>query len=413
MKDIDGLSLESLAKKYGTPVFVISAETLRKNVRDFKNGFAEKYPKVEVAYAYKANYIPDVLKILHSEGAWAEVASGFEYDAARRMGVRGSSIVFNGPFKTKEQLKKAAEENVLVNADNTDELGLLEEIAKEINSVIDVGIRISADVGISQITDRFGFNLENGEALEAVMRCSDRGLLNVVCLHIHLTSYIVEPGASGQYVPARNIRLIWPKDPEMYNSASRKISKFAKKISTELGIRVKCIDLGGGFPSTDNLEPYVDNVTSPLLSVFGDEPPILILEPGRALVKNAVSLVTSVTGVKELPSGKRTVTVDGGINILPTSLWTLQEVNAFAGSEGELINTVVYGPLCLQTDIIAKKNLPVLKRGDKVVVENVGAYNIPQSCSFIFPRPAVLMIEDGSARVIKQAETIDDLIGPE
>ena len=409
MKEIEGISIDSLTGKYGSPVFVVSADTLRNNIRSFKNKFSTKYPKVELAYAYKANCISEILKVIHGEGAWAEAASGFEYDIARRLGVKGSRIVFNGPYKTKEQLQRAVDEGALINADNTEELELLEEIASELSSTIDIGIRVNADVGINQVIDRFGFNLESGEAMEAVRLCTDKGVLNLVCLHIHLTSYIVEPEGGEHYIPAQKIKLIWPKSSEMYKAASGKIAGFAESIRAELGINIKFLDMGGGFPSIDQLDPYIENVTEPIRAVFGDDLPVLILEPGRAIVKNAVSLITTVIGAKQFPNGQRAVTVDGGVNLLPTSHWSLQDVKTKSTPDTDLMETIVYGPLCLQTDIIAKSNLPELKRGDKIVIENVGAYDIPQSSSFIFPRPAVVMIENGEEKVIRRSETIEDI----
>src|ERR1700730_1953304 len=128
MKEIDGISIDKLVKVYGSPIFVVSAKTLRDNLKTFREDFSKRYPKVEVAYSYKTNCLLGVLSIIHKDGAWADVASGFEYDLARALGVPGKSIVFNGPYKKKEELKRAAKEGALINVDHTDELNMLEEI---------------------------------------------------------------------------------------------------------------------------------------------------------------------------------------------------------------------------------------------------------------------------------------------
>ena len=109
MKKIDGVSVEKLVSEYGSPLFIVYAKTIRDNLKRFRSEFSTKYPKVEVAYSYKANCLSGVLDIIHNEGAWAEVASGFEYELARKMEVPGESIVFNGPYKRKEELKKAGQ----------------------------------------------------------------------------------------------------------------------------------------------------------------------------------------------------------------------------------------------------------------------------------------------------------------
>ncbi|KAB2833773.1 MAG: diaminopimelate decarboxylase, partial [Candidatus Dadabacteria bacterium] len=155
---------------------------------------------------------------------------------------------------------------------------------------------------------------------------------------------------------------------------------------------------------------YVSAVTEPILGACGgEEPPLLILEPGRAIVSDAAHLITTVIAVKELRGGVRAAVVDAGINILPTSFWRFQDIECAEERGGDLRDTIIYGPLCLQTDIIGKCPLPDLRAGDRLVVKNVGAYNIPQSSTFIFPRPPIVLVEEGKPRIIKRAETLDDI----
>lgn len=409
MKKLHGHDINELAETYGSPLFVASAETIRENLRTFRSGFTAKYPKVEVAYSYKVNYLPNILDIIHSEGAWAEVASGFEYEIAKKSGVPGSKIVFNGPYKSARECETAVRDGALTIADHTEELRMLEKIASKLGRPIDIGIRINTDVGIDQMPDRFGFNIGSGEAGRAAKQCVDTKLLNIVCLHIHLTSYIIEPD-NLRGVPAKSIKLIWPKGARPYAEASEKMAAFAREISERHGIDIKYLDLGGGFPAVDALTPYVDAVTSPILNAYkGRETPLLILEPGRAIVGNSVHLISTVVSVKVLPNAQRAIIIDSGINILPTSFWRYQDIEIHPGAKGVLHDTIVYGPLCLQTDIVHRGMLPEVSAGDKIVIKNVGAYNIPQSGTFIFPRPAVVMIDRGKAQLIRRAETVDDI----
>lgn len=424
MKRLYGHDIDELAGTYGSPLFVASAEVIRDNVRVFRAALEAKYPNVEVAYSYKVNYLPGMLEIIHAQGAWAEVASGFEYEIAKKSGVEESKIVFNGPFKLARELETAVSGGALVIADHTEELRHLETIASKLRRPIDIGIRINTDVGIEQMLDRFGFNLESGEAARTVKRCADTNLLNIVCLHIHLTSYIIEPGDLDG-VPAKSINLIWPKDARAYAEASEKIAKFALEISGRHGVDIKYLDLGGGFPAVSGITPYADALTSPILEAYKDsEKPVLILEPGRAIVANSVQLISTVVAVKDFPGGRKGVVIDSGINILPTSFWRYQDIEIEpgviepgiiktgvikAGANGELQDTTVYGPLCLQTDIVYRGMLPEVSAGDKIVIKNVGAYNIPQSSTFIFPQPAVVMIDREEVKIIRRAETADDV----
>ena len=410
MNKIDGVSIDDLASEFGSPAFVASASVIKHNCRAWRAAFSSVYPNIEVAYSYKVNSVPAILGIIHGEGLWAEAASGFEYEIARRMGVPGSSIVLNGPYKKKEELGKAVKEGALINADHMEEIELLEEIAREEGGPIDIGIRVSMETGIDQMPDRFGFNIESGEAERAAERASRDKLIRVTGLHVHLTSYIVEPHEEGG-MPAKHVRLIWPKDPRAYRKAAEEMTRFSKEMERRFGFRIKYIDMGGGFPAVDSIAPYVEVVTGPILAGFGkDGPPLLILEPGRAIVSDAVHLVTTVVAVKELRGGVRAVVVDSGINILPTSFWRFQDIECAEERGGGLREATVYGPLCLQTDIIGKCKLPDLKAGDRLVVKNVGAYNIPQSSTFIFPRPPIVIIEEGKPRIIRKGETLDDVL---
>lgn len=410
MKKIDGFSIGDLVKKFGSPLFIVSGAAVKNNYRAFRAAFSGSYPEVRIAYSYKVNYIPAILEIIHGEGAWAEVASGFEYDLARKLGVPGRSIVFNGPHKKKEELSKALSEGALINADHLDEIKLLEKIAREEGRPVDIGIRVNMNVGIEQFPDRFGFNLESGEAAQIIKRSLRKRLIRIIGLHVHLTSYIVKPYGKGDS-PAKSIKLIWPKDSRAYRRAAKKIAGFSKEIKEGFGIDMKYLDMGGGFPAVDSLSPYVAAVTEPILKGFGNEDlPSLILEPGRAIVSRAVHLVTTVVAAKELTGGNSAVIVDSGINLLPTSFWKFQEIECLTKSGKDLKETTVYGPLCLQTDIIGRCLLPGLRAGDRLLIKNVGAYNIPQSSSFIFPLPPILLIDDGRLRLVRRAETVEDVL---
>ncbi|MEQ9619512.1 MAG: alanine racemase [Deltaproteobacteria bacterium] len=410
MKQVREYNIHDLVQRYGSPLFVASADVIRKNLSTFRAEFSDKYPRVEIAYSYKVNYLPGILDIIHRDGTWAEVASGFEYELARKLRVSGSSIVFNGPYKRKKELEKALNEGALINVDHYHELKTLEGIASERKKPVNIGIRINTDVGIDQLPDRFGFNLESGEAAQILRECSQQNLLRVTGLHIHLTSYIIKPDGENS-APAKNIKLIWPKEAEAYKRAAKEAVRFAKEARERYNAEIQYLDMGGGFPAVDSLSPYAEAVAEPVLDGFKQsELPILILEPGRAIVSNAVDLISTVVAVKDIPTGGRAVVIDSGINLLPTSFWKYQDIEFVSEPKGELKETTVYGPLCLQTDIICRANLPELSPGDRLVIKNVGAYNIPQSSAFIFPRPPVVLVGDGKARIIRRAETAEDAL---
>jgi diaminopimelate decarboxylase len=413
MVNTEGVSLQKLVDDFGSPLFIVSAKGIRDNLKGFRSAFSARYPKVEVAYSYKANCLSGVLRILHNEGAWAEVASGFEYELARSIGASGKSIVFNGPYKKKEELEKAIEDGALINIDNESELKLLEEIASKFQNPIEAGIRLNTDVGIKQLPDRFGFNIESGRALEAVSYCTRKTPIRIVGVHIHLTSYIISHEVLNSQAPSKSIEIIWPKDSGFYRQASHKVADFAEEIRKRVGLNLKYIDMGGGYPAVDSIASYADAIAGPILRVFDQDEPLLILEPGRAIVNDAVQMITTVVGVNEAMDGISSIVVDAGINTVPTSSWKFQQIEPLDKSRRNLKQTIVYGPLCLQTDILGITELPDLNVGDRLLLRNVGAYNIPQSSSFIFPRPSIVLVDKNKVTVLRHSETIKEILSRE
>ena len=213
-------------------------------------------------------------------------------------------------------------------------------------------------------------------------------------------------------------------DPNVYNNAVAKLSDFAKK-AKELDFVVEYIDVGGGFASKNSLhnqyapgdetnpsfDDYAEMVTSALLEADfpTDNLPTLILETGRALVDEAGYLATKVVTNKRLPSGLKTTVIDAGVNVLFTSFWYKHNVTPVDDYHGTLEETVLYGPLCMNIDVVRPTVLlPPLSPGDAVIIHPVGAYNVTQWMQFIRMRPAIVLIgENGNVCKIRDAETID------
>lgn len=416
MRELEGLSPQALLERFGSPLFVVSAASLSHNYRSFREAFAARYRAVRVAYACKANGLAAVLDLLRQEGAWLEVVSGFEYDLGRAVGFPGSHIVFNGPYKDEGELRRAAQEGALINLDHEGEILLLEGLAQELGRRLPVGLRLNLRVGLRQAPDRFGFSLESGEAMAAARRIVAGGRLELAGLHVHLTSYILSPQADGERALASRVRLLYPKGPQLYRRAAAKLVALAKRLQREMGVKLNYLDLGGGYPSPGGLAPYVAAVTEPLEQGPwpAQERPLLILEPGRALVANAVYLLARVVATKELGHGRWGVTVDAGTNLLPTALWRWPAFQLVTACEGPLRETVLYGPLCLQTDVLSPPTpLPPVQAGDIVLFKEVGAYTLANAAPFTRLRPAVVLVEAGEARLVRRAEALADLLGLE
>ncbi len=404
-KEIDGIPVKDLVSRFGSPLFVFSEKTVRQHFRNALRSFTVRYPRVRFAWSYKTNYLDAICRIFHQEGSWAEVVSEHEYEMAKRNGMSGDKIIYNGPYKPEFALRSAIKEGVRIHVDHYDELYTLENIAEDLGRPVDIGIRINMDTGIYPSWDRFGFNLDNGDAMNAARRIRASGKLRLAGLHSHIGTFVTEPSA--------------------YKNETAKLVSFATAIEKDLGFPISYIDVGGGFASKNTLheqyapgvdtnpsiDAYADAITSSMLEAgfSPDRMPLLILETGRALIDEAGYLITSVIGNKRLPNGTRTIIVDAGTNILFTAFWYKHDIMPTEENAGMFEETAIYGPLCMNIDVIRPSiRFPAVELGDPLVIYPVGAYNVTQWMQFIRMRPAVVLVgENGGVDIIRMPETID------
>lgn len=408
---IDGVSIDDLVARYGSPLFVFSERTLIERYRELHDAFSRRWPKVRIAWSYKTNYLSGICKTFHGEGAWAEVVSPYEWEKAVHLGVSPDHIHWNGPFKPEDALEKALLGGTMVHIDHFDELASIERIAARRGIRPKVAIRINLSTDTVQGWSRFGFNLESGQARDAALRIAANDKMELVGLHCHLGTFI--------------------QDVEAYRQAAHKLAQFANELRAAHGTRIQFIDVGGGFASQNTLkaqylpseqatppfsryaEAIVDGLSA--LDAPPSELPTLVLETGRALVDEAGYLVTSVIANKRLPDGRRGVVVDAGVNVLFTAFWYRHDVVPTRELRGLPEPTVLFGPLCMNIDEVRETmQLPQLSVGDRLVLKNVGAYNVTQWMQFITYRPAVVMIgRNGQHSLLRRAESLEDLLSLE
>ncbi|WP_163322395.1 alanine racemase [Draconibacterium mangrovi] len=405
--DIDGIPVEMIMEEYGSPVFVLSEKTMRNTFAQAKQAFETRYPKVQFAWSYKTNYLDAVCSIFHDQGAWAEVVSAFEFQKALSLGVNGSNILFNGPEKSEEDLKLAIEHNACIHIDHFDELYLLIKVTRELDKKARVAIRINLDAGIYPIWDRFGFNYENGEAWNAINRIMLAEKLDLIGLHTHIGTYIMSANA--------------------YAVAASKLANLYMATHRKFDYWLKYIDLGGGFASKNTLkgaympgtetcpsfDEYAEAISNALISseIPHENLPVLFLETGRALIDDAGYLLTTVLANKRSTTGRRTMVIDAGVNLLFTSFWYNLGVYPTRQLSSHLEESTIYGPLCMNIDVIRDAiNFPQVKTGEKLVIERVGAYNMTQWMQFITFRPNVVMIDlERKMHIVRKKENLDTL----
>ncbi|MCU0364027.1 MAG: alanine racemase [Bacteroidales bacterium] len=408
---IDNNPVPELIKQFGSPLFVISEKTLRETYAIEKRAFQTRYPRIQLAWSYKTNYLDAVCRVFHQEGSWAEVVSGFEYDKALGNNVPGSQIIFNGPYKTEEELRKAIGNDSFIHIDHFDELYAIISIAQNSDKKPKVAIRVNMDTGVYPMWDRFGFNYENGEAWDALNRISLDNNLELVGLHTHIGTYMLSTDA--------------------YKTAMTKLADLAARVEKKHNKSLKYIDIGGGFASGNTLkgayyqgrdivpgfDEYAEAITSALINseLNPSKLPLLILETGRALVDDAGFLLGTVIANKRLSDGRRSTIVDTGVNILFTSFWYEHEIHPAKSTSDHLEETTLYGPLCMNIDVIREAvAFPLLRKGDNFVIKRVGAYNMTQWMQFITYRPNIVLIDmEGKAHLVREAENLDSVRGNE
>lgn len=408
--DIEGHTIKALTEEFGSPLFVFSQSTMTRKYNEAFEAIKAHYPKVQFGWSYKTNYLKGVCQTFHDLGAIAEVVSDFEYEKARAQGVPGSSIIFNGPYKPMASLEKAVHEKAIINVDHFGEIEDLETIGRKLGRVVPIGIRINCNTDTYPHWNRFGFNLETGQAMSGIRRIIDSEHLELAGIHSHVGTFILDPNA--------------------YRKASEKVVALMHEIESMTGKALKYLDLGGGFASLSHLrgiyqspeivvpfvEKYAECLTGPLQELRDRvNPPTLYMELGRHLIDEAGYLISSVVGDKILPDGRRSYIMDGGVNLLYTSTWYKFKTELADKVDGMLEPAILNGPLCMNIDVVDECiMLPRLKRGQKMVFSPVGAYNVTQWMQFIRLRPAVVMIkENGALNVLRRSETLADVEGPE
>ncbi|MDX1284817.1 MAG: alanine racemase, partial [Draconibacterium sp.] len=382
-------------------------KNIRETFSEAKQAFITRYPKVQFAWSYKTNYLDAVCSIYHSEGSWAEVVSAFEFQKALSLGVKGSNILYNGPEKSEEDLILGINHNACIHIDHFDELYLLLEITRKLSKKARVAIRVNLDAGIYPIWDRFGFNYENGEAWNAINRIMLAENLELVGLHTHIGTYIMSTSA--------------------YAVAATKLANLYMATYRKFGHWLKYIDLGGGFASKNTLkgaympgtetcpsfDDYAEAISNAIISseIPHENLPVLFLETGRALIDDAGYLLTTVLANKRATSGRRTMVIDAGVNLLFTSFWYNLGIFPAKEESSHVEECTIYGPLCMNIDVIRDAiNFPQVKTGDQLVVERVGAYNMTQWMQFITYRPNVVLIDlDGNIHIIRKKEELESI----
>jgi diaminopimelate decarboxylase len=410
---IGGCDTVELAGEFGTPLYLFDESTLRSKCNEFKTEFGRRYSDIAVIYACKAFINGVVALILMEEGLGLDVVSAGELGIARSVGFPLDRVYFHGSNKSAEEIKLGLDWHVgRIVVDNLHELTMLNEIAVGEGYTADILLRLSPGVDphthkyitTGVVDSKFGFPLFSGE--EAVAQALAAPNLNLVGLHFHIGSLICEV--------------------EPYQEAIELVLNFAAEMKQKYNFELKELNVGGGFAiqySLDSPAPpisiHAEAITTRVVRKCQELKlvlPRLIIEPGRAVVGQAGVALYKVGVVKDIPGVRCYVSVDGGMadNIRPALYGAKYEaVVANKVLEKEMGEVTVAGKFCESGDILVKDiALPSVSAGDIIAIPDCGAYCLPMASNYNASlRPAIVLVKEGKARLIRRRETLADLSG--
>jgi diaminopimelate decarboxylase len=382
------MSVAELTAQYGSPLWLADVDRFAENLREFEAAWRAHWPWSQIAYSYKTNRLPAFLQAAELAGALAEVACAAEYElAAGVVEVDPARIIVDGPAKPDALLARAGAGGALVLADSRGELARAAAAGAR-----RIGLRVALRSFTGAHT-RFG--IASAEIVAAAADAAALGL-TVEALSTHLVSTDFER-RTGRVVVS------WPRATDEHAQAAHLLAGLAAELTAD-GHRISTIDLGGGFPPAPAAREHARAVARALSEVgFAGR---LLLEPGRALVADAVDLAFTVVAVKTLADGARCLVCDAGTNFLPGAPSSpprieLPEVFGIAdpGTDASAapMPALVTGPLCVNVDVIhPSAALPALSPGAVLVARAVGAYQQSAATQFGEPHPPVLLRDGGA-----------------
>ncbi len=410
--EVGGCDLVELARRHGTPLYVYDDATVRQRASEY---IAAMGDAGQVLYSAKAFASPHFLRVIAEEGLGLDVVSAGELHLALKSGFPRDRIHFLGNNKSIEDLEAAFHAGATIVIDGDHEFDLLRTVVPDGKRAA-VMLRISPGVkpdthdhiSTGQLDSKFGFSIESGAARSAMQTALHHPRLKVVGLHSHIGSQIF---ALRAYEHAMDIML-----------------GLVVELRDELGFEPRKLGAGGGLgiAYTQQDDPptprhFVETVRHALESGCARRDlrvPELVVEPGRSIAGPAGIALYTVGSIKDIPGVRRYVAVDGGMgdNIRPKLYGARYE--AFLASAPDRSpdgKVTIAGKYCESTDIlISDIAMPPLEPGDVIAVPAAGAYCLAMASNYNgMPRPEVLMLRDGEARLMRRRETLDDLVAAE
>ncbi len=404
-----------LAEQYGTPLYLMDEQRIRRNIRTYQEALREAFgERAAVLYAGKACAFTELYRILAAENAGIDVVSMGELYTAMNARYPVEDACFHGNGKTDDDLFYAVRSGVgLICVDNEDELYALNRIAGELGIVQRILVRITPGidphtydaVSTGKVDSKFGNAIATGQAEKILQKAFGLSNVNVCGVHCHVGSQVFAE--------------------DVFERAADVMLRFMAEIREKCGVTLQMLDLGGGYGVRYvEDDPYLDirdkigevaKQINKTCSELGFPVPYIMMEPGRSIVADAGMTLYTVESVKRIPGYKAYVAVDGGMSDNPRYALYRARYTCLDASDVEDADTECFslvGRLCESGDILQENvTLPSgISRGDILAVLTTGAYNYAMSSRYNrLPRPPIVMLKDGDARVVVRRETLEDV----
>lgn len=410
---IGGCDCVELAQRFGTPLYVLDEDLLRRNCRAYRQAFSSRLDSVEICYAGKALLVMALCRIVEEEDLGLDVASAGELYTALKAEFPPARVKLHGNFKTDLEIEMALDVGVgRIVLDSLSEIDRLDAAARRLGRKADVLIRVTPGIRVhthdyvatGHVDSKFGLSLASSAAEEAVRRARAAENLVLHGFHCHIGSQIFAA--------------------ESFARATGLMTKLMADTRDRHGFTPRELDLGGGLgiaytdedapPSVEELAGVICDALERCTAHYDLPMPRLILEPGRSIVGPAGTTLYRVGPVKEIPGVRTYVSVDGGLSDNPRpALYDAQYEATVANKAGQPRTQAVRvsGRHCETDTLIPEVALQPVEEGDLLAVFCTGAYNHAMASNYNrFPRPAMVLVRDGQADVIVERESLEDLV---
>ena len=414
--NIGGVDTVDLARRFGTPLYVLDEDYVRRVCRAFIRTLKDNYGNGTVAYASKAFSAKAIYKIVGEENMSVDVVSMGEMATAISAGFNPSKMYFHGNNKLVSELDYAIKNGIgIIVVDNLEEIDIIDDIAKNYGVVQNVLFRTNPGVEAhthnfvqtAKIDSKFGFSIANGDADLAVESAIIKENVKLLGFHSHIGSQIFEKDA--------------------FALAVDKLTDYVVHVKEKYGMITEVLNMGGGFGvwytdedpafSVEEYALYVKNIADTLSRCVEKKDikkPYLVLEPGRSIVGEAGITLYSVGMIKDIKDVKKYVCIDGGMGDNPRFALYQAKYSAVVANNANAKPTqkvTLAGKCCESGDIVATVELPDVKRGDIIAVFTTGAYNYSMASNYNRNViPPVILVKDGKADYIVRPQTVEDIM---